>query len=79
MEPSYGTIQDYPSKSVECKPYDANVLVSYCAFSNLHGFGYDCVIDDYKIIPHVMFKITSCNLHGFGYDRVTNDYKIIRP
>jgi hypothetical protein len=67
-----------PQSPVESKPYIANVLVSYCAFSNLHGFGYDHVIDDYKIIHHAMFKITSCNLHGFGYDRFTDDHKIIR-
>ena len=75
--PATEQFKPIPQSLVESKPYDANVLVSYSTFSNLHGYGYDGVIDDYKIIPYVMFKITSCNFHGVDYVRATDDYKII--
>ncbi|GAU25649.1 hypothetical protein TSUD_265750 [Trifolium subterraneum] len=51
-----------------------------------HGFGYDHVRDDYKVVRQlVFFDITDVEdfsleplvtFHGFGYDHVRDDYKV---
>ena len=47
-------------ESVELSiPDDAKDFVDFYIVSNLHGFGYDRVINDYKIIRYVRFDIES--------------------